>query len=376
MSQIAAAENLIIEMEDDHWRLFINGQDPASAYLFQAVHGQALRYGARFATTRRLPATGALPLEDVQRVVVGWSANDESWHLGLVLEPRLAAERGSRWCEIAHWPDPDTNVFSDLAVQAGKTLSTLVNRPFNVVPPRPAAPPPPPPPPPPLPDLPLTLGLWKLYWDDQQPHTGARPLRLMRASSWTFSRLTRVGWYTFWVAVYLVLSIATLTRTLALPNSGTMLPNPDLLPYLGIIAAVVLVGVIFFTLYELFAKPDTIIIDPQTRTVTAQRWNTIRWEIAPEEVQSLYVTQVVSKKANKIQIKHGEINLYLGGTTFHALLLQDTPEEISPAQEILSPDRELVVSLDTAPVSTPLQAAGLYIARVLGIPCWYDQRAK
>ena len=392
MSQISAAENLVIDMEAERWRLLANGGYETRA-LMDASPGQPVRYLPGFGSTRRLPSSGQLPLEDVQRVVLGWSNKDEAWHLGLILEPDLAAARGSRWCEIAHWPDPDTNVFLDLASQAGKTLAATIARPFNLIPAR-VEQPAPPPPPALLPPLPLRMGLWTLDWANNgkrkrgsdfiaESETGVtapeqRAFQFLRTSSWTISKTLRIGWYSIWVVVYLILSIATLTRKLALPNSGTMLPTPEVLPFLGILSAVVLVGMILYNLYELFYKPDGIVVDPQTRTVTAFRGGSQLWQTFGDAALAVYVTQVVAKKSKKPVVHHGEINLHLGGEDFFQILEQGEGEESSRPWKVHFPlDEELVVPIDGDLVNTDLQAAALYVARALGnLPCRYDQRTK
>ena len=60
----------------------------------RANTGQPIKYLPVFAHKRRLPDTGRLPLDSIQRVVLGWSHEDESWHLGLLLGPELAEARG------------------------------------------------------------------------------------------------------------------------------------------------------------------------------------------------------------------------------------------------------------------------------------------
>jgi hypothetical protein len=390
MNQISAAENLVIDMEADRWRLLANG-DYDTRVLMDAAPGQPLRYLPGFGSTRRLPSSGQLSLEDVQRVVLGWSNKDEAWHLGLILEQDLAAARGSRWCEIAHWPDPDTNVFFDLASQAGKTLATTIARPFNLIPPR-VEQSAPPPPPVILPPLPLKMGLWTLDWADTSKRRrgndligettyatpAERAFQFARTSSWTVSKVLRIGWYSLWVTVYLILSIATLTRTLALPNSGTMLPTPEVLPILGLVSAVVLAGMIFYNLYELFYKPDRVVVDPQTRTVTAFRGGSQLWQTFGDGALAVYVTQVVAKKSKKPVVHHGEINLHLGGEEFFRILDQGEGEESNrPWKANLPLDQEVVVPIDGDLVNTDLQAAALYVARALGnLPCRYDQRVK
>jgi hypothetical protein len=315
----------------------------------------------------------------------------------LVLEPALANQRGSRWCEMAHWPDPDTTVFADVAAEAGKTLAHTISRPFNFIAPR-VHEKPAPPPPQPLPALPLKFGLWT-FENGSQPGV----LQFTRASSWTMGKITRIIWYTVWLAIYLALSITTLTSGLALPNSGTMLPSPQLLPYLGLATAVVLIGLIFHTLSEIFTMPDRIVIDSSTRTVTTRRGNRQRWKIAGGDVQSVYVTQMLSKKGKQYVIRHGEVNLHLGGGNFHSLFQQDDPDEknsvvgidpignpldlvTAPAVTIAAEpikgvtaekSSDIIAALNRESVTTDLQAAGLYIAETLGnLPVWYDRRVK
>lgn len=379
MSQISAADNLLIDIEPHRWRLFKNAESE-NGLIIDATRGEPLRLDGQFSRLRRLPPEGLLPLSDVQRVVLGWSGKDESWHLGLVLEPQLAAQRGSRWCEIAHWPDPDTTVFVDLATEAGRSLASIVGRSFNLIPPRPQPAPAAPAPPAPLPDLPLRMGIWTLSWGENNTHIPpeARALIFRRASSWAFSRVTRIIWYGLWVVVYIILSIATLTRTLALPNSGTMLPTPELLPVLGLAAALILLGMIAYLLYELVSKPDHIIVDPRSRLVVALRGEGERWRVAAGDVYSVYVTQVVGKKGGKPVVQHGELNLHLGVEDFQRILEDDSAEAPDrPWKANVPLDQDIITPLNGDIVNTNLQAAGLYVARALGnLPCWYDQRVR
>src|SRR5690606_22994099 len=97
---------------------------------------KGLRYSKSFGTTRRLPESGFIESQEVQQVVLGWQQTDESWHLGLILQPELADVRGSRWCELVYWPDPDITVFQDLAQTTGQELAQLLGIPFYVIPPQ------------------------------------------------------------------------------------------------------------------------------------------------------------------------------------------------------------------------------------------------
>ena len=123
MERISAASNLIIEAQPQSWRLLVNGSTGSERVLVEAVSGEPLRYGESFGSRRHLPESGMLPREDIQGVVLGWSEKDVSWHLGLVLKGALVAERGSRWCGLAHWHDPLANRYMETAIQAGQMLA-------------------------------------------------------------------------------------------------------------------------------------------------------------------------------------------------------------------------------------------------------------
>lgn len=372
MSQISAGNNITIDMEPESWRLMVNSEGTPRV-LVEVAPGQPLHYTPTFGNSRRLPDDGVLTADAVQQVVIGWSVSDESWHLGLVLESYLATQRGSRWCELAAWPDTDATVFADLAQDAGQNLARIIARPFRVIPPqiaKPAAPPPPPP----LPSLPLQFGGWTLDWENG---TGS-PLHLRRTSNWRFGKVLRILWYTFWLAVYLVLSVATLTSGLALPNAGTMLPNPALLPYLGLGVAVILVGMIVHLVYELLTNPDHVRVDSADHFVSVLHGDSEKWRIAASEAQSLYVTQVVAKKGKQYLIQDGEVNLHLGGGIFRPIFQpQQSDDTARPWKIEPGTETDAVLPLTRETVSSDLQAIGLYIAENLGaIPCWYDRRVK
>ena len=365
MTQISAADRVTIDIQPDRWRLVVNGEFQAQV-IAEASVGQPLRYISSFASTRRLPTGGKLPAKHIKQVVLGWSGRDEAWHLGLTLGPELAEARGSRWCEVARWPDPDTTLFIELAQQAGEALAETLQCPFHVIPPRldPGEPPPP------LRDLPLSFGLWTLERDDGL-------YRLKRSPRWAWGKLGRVLWYAFWVVVYVLLSVTTLTNGLALPNAGTMLPSPSLLPYLGLGAAVVLLGLVGYHLYLWLVTPDTITIDPASHTMTALRSGRERWSVDGPEVQSVYVTQVVDKDERKSTVYHGEINLHLGAERFFFVAQHDQPEELEQSPQRDQAGGEVVVALSSEYAISDLQFAALYIAEALGdLPCWYDQRIK
>lgn len=375
MTRIAAARNNLIDIAPTEWRLN-NGETP----LMVATRG-GLRFGKNFARTRRLSDEGALGRDAIMQVVAGWQQRDESWHLGLIVTPSLAEERGSRWCELAAWPDPDQEQYLDLVKEAGRGLSTVLGLPFHVVPPKA----PEQAPPPPLPDLPISSGLWTLepvkLGESSKKGAPVQPgqLVLVRSSQWTRQKLMRSLWYFFWLIVYVILSVATITSEIALPNAGTLLPNPEILPYLGLATAVLLGVLVIGNVIHVLVAIKAIVIDPTSRSISAYAGKTLKWQKAVPDVQSVYVSEMVKKKSNDPTVEHGEINLHLGGGNFFHVMQQGQAETNDTAPRATNkPQRQAdaIMPLSRDMLHTYLQSMGLHIAEALQTPCWYDMRVK
>ncbi len=400
MEQITAASNLIIEMQPESWRLLVNG-GAAERLLVEALPGEPLHYVPSFGSKRRLPENGSLDPTDIQRIVLGWSEKDASWHLGLVLNNDLSDSRGSRWCGLAHWHDPLANQLQDRAVQAGQMLAQQINRPFTMIPPNvgadlrstgetaipspearwqtpvsvptaPASVPapaeempiePPPREPIPQPDLPLRFELWTLHRETPER------LELKLAPSWGRGKLIRVAWNIIWLAVFIVLTMTTLT-------SGIALPRPELLVYLGFASIAVLVIIILYNLYQTLTYTNRITFDP-----AGVRWlkgNRVQMTIPIDALQAVYASQVVSKidkKKDQRSVGFGEINLLLKDGDFKSILVQQQTDDKIPAMD--DPlNEEAITSLTEYNARTHLQAAALEIAHALNLPAEYDKRLK
>ncbi len=400
MSRISAAQNLTIEIEANRWRLLTNGDGPERV-LVEAVPGEPLRYLPLFASKRHLPDIGVLPVERIQRVVLGWSGSDGAWHLGLMLDPDLAEMRGSRWCEMAQWGDPDRSRYGGQATEAGERLAESVSKPFNLIPPREAEAAPTVPLSPPsvyetvesapaapsiwsaqapaaiapmptapavveqreLPSLPIQIDQWTLESIDD------RHLQLKLAGSWARSRLLRIVWYLFWAVIYVGLSVLTLRGTIALPK-------PELLPYLGLASAVVLVLMVFYTLGELFSRVNRVVFDGVEGTVRGLHGNSERWRVETPDLQGIYVSQVVSKraKADKRTVHHSEINLQCYDR--FVFLVANLQTETRSGVFDSTPLEDAVMPLTPNLVYTDMQAAAAHMARALGVPGWYDQHLR
>lgn len=368
MDRISAAENLMIEASTATWRLLAYDENGEADEIVKAVANAPLVYSIPFANTRHLPVNGVLPIKYIRNVVLGWSYQDDAWHLGLLLSQNIADVRGSRWCELANWPEPDSNVFQDLAYQAGESLANVLNIPFNFIPPRPdslqkvaqqhAKPPQ-------LPDLPLNIGTWML----DRAEDG---LDLVRTRSWLMAKIRRIAWYIILIIVYAVLSIATIKTDLALPNAGTMLPSPEYLPYLGLGIMVILIFMTLYQIYDLMILPNHIKVE--RGSIKGLRNNNTKWEKSTTDIQSVYITHIIERKRSKSFIKHGEINLFNYAGKFDHLLEQaEQDNEAAPEAQA----ETYVAPLQGDTELSPLQGIGLHIAHKLGdLPCIYDQRVK
>jgi hypothetical protein len=365
MNQISAADNHIIHATHGRWRL-LQGERP----LAEATP-QGLRYGSRFAATRRLASNGILDREDISQVVLGWQHTDEAWHLGLILAPALANERGSRWVELIYWPDPDINVFEDLAKQCGQLLANALDLPFYAIPPQPYVPTTPERV---LPELPLSFGDWTM----KRASADKRQFVLERSQSWLTRKYSRVFWNILWLAIYLAVSLGTIFADIALPNTGTLMPNPQWLPYIGLATGVLLVCIILYHIWEIMRLPNRFFINGTDGTVSAWKNNALRWQVGVYDIQSLYVSEAVDKDEAPPATKYGELNLHLGGGDFKFLVSHPEPEDNTnidhPFGKITRSD-DAIRELNRENAHTNLQIAAVFIAEALGgIALWYDLR--
>jgi hypothetical protein len=359
MNRITAGGSLTIEIQPTRWRLVNNATEDEAA-LVEANYGEPLRYLASFATTRRLPDTGLLPSIYVQRVVLGWSVEDEAWHLGFLLDSELAQPRGSRWCEIVHWPDPDGALFANSARTAGESLAGVMSRPFYFVPPRPVETAPPPEP---LPALPGKIDTWTV---------GTTPngqIEATMAQESSRSRLGRSLWYLLLSVIYIALSILTLI-------SGIALPRPEFLPFLGLAAAVLLLGISIRTLLVRDAKIDRILVHPEAQAIRGLLDKRDRWRYESDELQAVYISTVAARKpkGGRQAVEYGELNLQRRDGSFHFVLSQ-SPMEIELVDDAIAFD-EGVRQLTPGTARTALQALALHVATMLNVPCYSDVRWK
>lgn len=371
MTVISAANNLSIDLSAGGWRLYLDGS--REVVLAEAA-ADGFKYNRVFASARLLPADG-MSGADIEQVVLGWQRSDESWHLGLLLGATLSEQRGSRWCELARWPDPDQTLFADQAQEAGERAALLLDVPFQFIRPEPLRAPEPPRP---LPPLPLTLGAWQLVAEGTYAGQTLREgqIALVRTPQWQRAVRRRFLSRVFWAAVYLVISVLTLVSDINLPNAGTLIPNPHILPYLGLIISA---GLLLYGLSERWrALRGVCLVTFDERGAKGFNRAGVLWEVPAPDARSLYVSEVY-KNARRRVVEHGELNIHLGGGVFHRVMQQEavlSSHTSEPPADWQPPSAEQVVPLTRATYATDLQAAALYVSEALNVPTWADQRTS
>ena len=372
MPRIAVSENSLVDYSPDRWRLIQVDDAAAPKLVVEVKRGLPFRYSGYFAVSRDLPETGEIQLTDLGQVVLGWSNESSSWQLGLTLSPEISLARSSRWFELLRFTNPDAAAYEKVALQLGAALADTLDIPFSststlAIEPEPA--------PIALEQLPLDLGLWRL-------RPGAEgELRLVREKRWLRAKQRQIAWYATLIAVYLWVSVATLTSELGLPIAGTLIPDPALLPYLGIVVALLLLLACARLLLIVLREPNAIVINPYEKTISAKRGNRQLWKVNAGGVQSIYVSELVKKRGRKPTVLHGEINLHLLDGRFMPILV-DHEKIVDALLKGRDPQAEKekhadVHALEPEAASTALQAAALHIGVCLGeLPVWYDRRLK
>jgi len=364
-THIRADNDITIELLPTSWTLVRNEGISGGRTLFAAEQNGEIRYAADFATSRKLPVDG-LPADAVRQVLLGWSPRLSAWQLGFLFSSNFADQRGSRWLELARWYDPDGTRHSLTANRAGSALARVMSLHFKVIAPRlddqeVATPPKP------LPDLPLSIGDWALEREGDD-------LLLARQGSWTRTRIQRIVWYGFWILAYTAVSILSLTVKLGLPNAGTLLPLPHLLPFMGLLVVVALLYLLIKNILELVRTPSRMRVSSATHEISALRGDSVIWTLAGRKVMGVYVSEVAQQRRMKRLLQHTEINLMMNAEgDFTHVLASEKEQEVAVHVE-LRKDGAIEPLLQND-VQTPAQAAALYIAQALGdLPSYLDQR--
>lgn len=378
MTQLSADENARIQYDTSAWRLLFSDEYDRETTLLEVLPNQNLYFNQQFMTEQRLSAD-PLNTNDVAQVVVGWSEEDLCWHLGFTLTPERAAQRGGRWVGLAHWYDPTAAELGEQVQEAGQALAATVGQPFTLIPPRPQEklktaydplaetqsendgytedyl----------LPDLPLRSGAWLMEREGES-------FVVRRTDAWRAQGLLGVVWYLFWALAFILVSLATVLDSLALPFTGMLLPERALLPYLGLGSGIIIFLLSLRAVMRLYRTVSHIKVDPTTNTITAFMGERQAWQQPADAVEQIYITQLTQRRGRRQVVQYGEINLHLRDGSFVRVLEHDHEQE-----KVMTSDEFMVLD-SVAPlrdIENELQGMAAYIAESLGsVTCIYDQR--
>ncbi len=372
MTRIAVSDNMLVDYSEDRWRLIQLDAAAAPTLLVEVKAGRSFRYDDDFGNRRALPPLGEVAPRDIGEVVLGWSEEEAAWQLGMTLAPDLSFSRSSRWFEVLRIDDPDQSRSQRTVQQIGLALADVLGKPLVASAPGDAIEEPP------LIDLPLDLGDWVLQ---ARAKAGEGELQFARDRRWIRAKYRQIAWYGLLAALYAWVSIASLSHQLALPNAGTLIPDPSLLPYLGLGVSLLLLLMIALHIKQIAQEPDTLLISADELSVSALRGDDLRWQVDANAVQSVYASELVKKRGRQPVVFHGEINLQMIDGSFRRLLVEDDKraDALLPGHDALAEkNRPTGVSiLEPEAVATALQAAAAHVAVSLGdLPVWYDRRFK
>lgn len=377
--QITVSDSLLVEYDENQWRLIRINHLGERNWIVAVEADGGLRYSSFFATTRVLPDEGEISADDIDEVILGWSYQTDAWQLSLAISPDLSAARSSSYCEVLRFIDPELSVYEQEAEQVGQALADALNKPFVKLPPEE----PPLPEPIPLVDLPLDIGIWRLQPNAKAAVSSDGPdeIRFVRAKSWLWGKMRQITWYGSLAALYVWVAAASINSELALPNTGTLIPDPQLLPYLALVAAALLLLLIAQQVWQIVREPDTILISSYEGSIAARRGNKVRWKVNAKNVQSVYASELVKKRSRRSLIYHSEINLHLVNGRFQRVIVEDRKlaDAYLPGANLpFERGRAVGVAvLEPPAAATALQAAAIHIAACLeGLPVWHDRRYK
>jgi hypothetical protein len=357
---LSAANNLLVEYDSERWALLTSGfAEPALIATSAGV-----QFTVAFATARRLDPGGLRP-DQVTMVVSGWSAEDSSWHVGLLLDPALAEARGGRWCELLRW----TTVSGVEAEQAGRKLAQVIGRPFRLVLPEPVldvdaaadeaveaakrdVP---------LQPLPLHFGEWSV----SEVMGGAEWERTPR---WRRDQVMRGGFFALLTPVFGLLSLGALLS----PYASV---QPEWLPWIGLLLSVVMLYSAISSLAMIWRSPTTT-VDRRVSMIRQTRRGSQKMVQAPfEGLEYVLVTHSPVRKqvadvARLVAVMEVWVHLYSPRRGFILVCSSENVEGYL-ARGIDFTHRR---PLDLGELDTPAHHAAAHLGEDIHIPVYVEER--
>jgi hypothetical protein len=354
MPTITADRNLLIEFDEVRWHMRLP-QLASDMLVIEATSG-GIAYHAKFGAARRLPAAGVLLSEDVTDVLVGWSADDSAWHVGLLLSDSLSSGRNSRWVELASWP---ANQEAD-ADAAGSALARVLSKPYRLITAeesaqskRTAS----------ARSLPLTFGEWRV----SEEFSG---LQWSRTPQWRNDMLLRSLFFLALTPLFGVLSIGALTSPYARVQ-------PEWLPLVGIALALIMLYSALMSLRAILRSPVTL-IDTRLSIMRQSRRGSQKMVQSPfEGLQYALISHTVSRRQAMPAVPDRdfavfEVWVHLASTRrgfIEVCHSENVEGEIARGVTI-----DTRRPFDSAVIDSPAHYAALRTAQAIGVPVFVEAR--
>jgi hypothetical protein len=125
-------------------------------------------------------------------------------------------------------------------------------------------------------------------------------------------------------------------------------------------------------------SPDRYVVDGEKHRIVAMHGKDRVWYKNGNDMQSIYVTQVVNRHGRPHTVYETALSLYLTEGSFLPLVHVEKKQEFQDFERTGNESLdETVEPLTPDEVETDGQAAALTIAQELGgLPCFYDRRTR
>ncbi len=382
MQTISAANNLIIQINDGHWRLLSGQTNDSTSYVEATASG--LTYQPSFARARSL-SEGMVAAQAIDRVIVGWETGN--WHLGVLFTAEFAQARGGRWCGIARWADEGATAQAETAEAAGKALAATLDKPFRFVPVQmesatevrpvetaqitpqtmdiPALERPK------LPNVqPMTPPIAVSEWALMEDRVG---LNWQRSRGWRTEAIGRMIFFGALSIIFGLLSVGEL-------RSNYAPVQPEWLPIVGVIVAVIMAINALYHLGTLIMT-NAVQFDPRSRMIRwIRRPMGVVKQVPFERVQYLLVShaitrrEVVNSGGSQTPIERIYPEVWIHAVRDKGDFLEVGHVGQTEGRAVRLPPHEPRHPLELEEIDTPAHQAALYLAHLMEVPVLVEDR--
>jgi hypothetical protein len=131
---------------------------------------------------------------------------------------------------------------------------------------------------------------------------------------------------------------------------------------------------------EIVRVPNQFFINGSDSIISAWKNEKMRWQLNVNDIQSLYVSEIVKKNEAPPATEYGELNLHFGSGDFKFLVSHPEPEDnanIENPSEKITRSGDAIRELNRENAHTNLQIAAIYMAEAMGkVSVWYDVRVR